>query len=666
MIDAAKLKKIRRAWTRRLLLSVIGTTAWLWGFDTIPGQNYEFAIHDMLVRLQGPLPPPEDVVVVALDEQTFRTFNLPLDRPLPRERHAKLIKRLAKLGAKRVVFDIIFAGQSSNPDWDEELAQSLKSMPVVLGVEYGLAESGGVQMSEVIKPDPFLAMNTAALAVTAMQTESGASRYFYRSVDPSISHYSTLSEAGGGVLRPEMRQTTPLPLSSDLITFYGPARSIKTISMYQVLEEEVPIPAHLIKDKVVFVGLSMRTGLGAMQKDSFQTPFGDVFGVEIHATQAANILDEQWTRRPSIEEQKLRGGILCFLVCLLVVSLRPQMGFFFTAALAGIWFILTFLALQIQVFLAGAAIVTIAVPLLCLVNTLYWYIRTRKKQKQIEGAFACYLSPAMVTQLKQNPALLKLGGEELVCSAIFTDIKGFTTISETLGPMRVVSMLNSYFSDVSDAVTDEGGTVIKFIGDAVFALWGAPIAQPDHAQRAVRAALKIQEVVERFNERGEYPKLITRVGVNTGKMVVGNLGSSKRFDYTAIGDSVNLAARVEGVNKYLGSTVLVTQDSVTQLGQHPFMFLKMGAIRVVGKEIPVSLYRLLQEPFPEADRARWEKALSLFSARAWDDAERAFKEIMESRADLAVASQTYCDALVEFRATAPGETWQGELIMDHK
>jgi adenylate cyclase len=656
-----------RIWLRRVIFAAIGTACWVFGLNTIPGQSFEFAINSMLVRQRGALPSPEDVAVVAMDESSYQALNLPMDRPLPRSVHAALIKRLGELGAARVVFDVIFVGRSASPEGDAALEEALSAAPVVLGVEFGSSVSAaGTKSYEVFKPDPFLARKATALATTTMNTDEGVVRYFYKPNHPLVVNYTSLSEAGAGIYTPAHREGRNLPAGSDLITFYGPARTIKTYPLYQILETEVPFPAHLIKGKVIFVGLSLRTGLGAQQKDSFQTPFGDVFGVEIHATQATNLMNGSWTRHPPMREQILLGGSLCFLVCLLAVSLKPVSALTFTALLALAWFAAALAAIHYQVFLAGASIVTIVVPILCLVNTLYHYIRTRRKQKQIEGAFACYLSPAMVTQLKRNPGLLKLGGEELVCSAIFTDIKGFTTISETLGPMRVVSMLNAYFSDVSDAVTNEGGTVIKFIGDAVFAIWGAPLAQEDHAMRAVRAALKIQSVVDEFNKRGEYPLLVTRVGVNTGKMVVGNLGSSSRFDYTAIGDSVNLAARVEGVNKYLGTTVLVTEDAYTELGINDFHFLRMGAIRVVGKEIPIKLYRLSVGAVPPEMRQVWERALDTFASRDWDAAQTAFARVKEVAPELAVASDTYLEAIRSFKEEPPTVSWQGELVMDHK
>lgn len=650
---------------RRITLALLGTLAWCLFLDTQPGESFEFSIHSSLVRARGTLPAPQDVVIVSIDEETFRTLELPMDRPLPREVHAKLIRKLASLGASRVVFDVVFAGRSAREDWDNALASSLESMPVILGAEFGLGEQGGNSSYTYIEPDPFLSSKVAALALVTMRTEEGVARFFYtpsKHSPPLV----TLSEAAAGLYTPDDRKKHVLPSPHDLINYYGPSRSIKTYSIAQIIEEEVPFPAHLIRGKSVFVGLNMRTGLGAMQKDSFQTPFGEVFGVEIHATQAANIINKNWIRRPSIQEQRLVGGVICFLLCLLVVSLRPLASILVTLGSAAGWIITAYLGIQVDTFVAGAGIVLLTIPTLCLINTVLWYLRTRKRQKEIEGAFSCYLSPAMVKELKRNPNLLKLGGEELVCTAIFTDIKGFTTLGEQLGPMRLVSMLNAYFSKVTDAVTDEGGTVIKFIGDAVFGIWNAPLPQADHAERAARAALRIQKVVEEFNATGEYPPLVTRVGVNTGKMVVGNLGSKSRFDYTAIGDTVNIAARIEGVNKYLGTTVLISEETLSHIPSHNLPLQKMGAIGVVGRAQPLMLYALLEEPLSPQHTKLWEEALTAFSSKQWELARNLFSNVKASCETLAEASNTYLHAIDSLSSGPEDLDWRGELRMDSK
>lgn len=652
-------------WARRLGLAIAGTIAWIYFLRTEPGQKFEFAVHTALVQARGPIAPPSDVVVVAMDEATYETLELPSDRPLPRSIHAKLIKKLGELGAARVVYDVLFLGPSSNPEWDQQLADSMAHVPVYLGANLATTSVLGQNTVTLSEPDPMLADKAAGSALVNMLTIDGTARYFF--TPPKMAeNYVTLSEAGAGLKSASERASRELPTTNDLINYYGRAGTIKTYSISMILEEEMPFPAEKIRGKVVYVGLSMKTGLGRMEKDSFQTPFGDVFGVEIHASQAANIMQKSWIRRPSMWEQMTLGGFICFLVCLVAVSLRPLAGILFTFSLFIGWTALAYFGLKMNVFLAGAGIVCIAVPILSLINTGYWYLRTRKKQKQIEGAFACYLSPTMVRELKKNPNLLKLGGEELVCSAIFTDIKGFTTISEQLGPLRVVAMLNAYFSKVSDAVTDEGGTVIKFIGDAVFAIWGAPLPQEDHAQRAVRAALRIQQVVEEFNTTGEYPKLVTRVGVNTGKMVVGNLGSSSRFDYTAIGDAVNLAARVEGVNKYLGTTVLVTENAYTELGEHNFEFLRMGAIKVLGKDIPVSLFCLHNSPVDPKMKEEWLNALDVFSKQEWEKSAAMFTEIQQKWPSLEVASKLYLHSMESLKDSIDKEKWRGEISMSEK
>lgn len=672
--DPPTVKRKKFFGTRRKLLVLRFFTAlsltigWIWFSGSISGAKYDFTIHDGLMRMRGAVAPPKDVVIIALDEATYSALELPMDRPIPRAYYGRALQKLSSLGAKRVVFDIVFAGQSSSPEGDDILAAGVGALPVVLGVDHGVQEKSGMLIHELIKPDPFLSERAGALAGVGMQVDHGAVRYFLFNKDQNSKELPTLSEAGAGIYSQASRPEE-MPGPEDLINYYGPAGTVPTYSLYQLLEEQVPFPREKIENKVVYIGLVLRTGLGASQKDSFLTPFGDIFGVEIHATQAANLIEKNWINRPSRIQESLIGGILVFFLLMLLLRVKPQWAIAVLTVTIILWHIPAYLGTYFRFYLDGASAVTAIMPLAVIISATFWYLRTHKKSVEIERAFSLYLAPAMVLQLKRNPSLLKLGGEEIVASAIFTDIAGFTGISENLGPARVTAMLNAYFTEIGQVVMEEDGTLIKFIGDAVFALWGAPLPQEDHAARACRAALKIQKAVDNFNLRGEFPSLITRVGVHTGRMVVGNLGSNRRFDFTAIGDAVNLSSRVEGVNKYLGTTVLATDDALEAAknnGNFEAPLLRMGAIKVIGREVPVSLFRLTEIPVNEEVSADWKKAIAAFTSRRWDISQSLFLSIQEREVALKIAADLYLSIIEKFKTNPPEASWRGELVMEHK
>lgn len=667
---AATLESIAQStifkWSWHILVALISTLAWLVFSATTSGEGYEFMLHDELVRTRGPRPPPEDIVVIALDEASYDALGLPMDRTIPRSIYAKLIRRLGELGAKRVVMDVVFAGPGASPEGDAEFAAALKTVPVVLGTDHGEYTDNGTVFHELIKPYGPFAAASHKLALVGLSLDSAMlARSMYIEKGSYLEGLPTLSEAGAGLDPNNPSDALKLPAPSDLINYYGPSRTIKTLSLYQVLEEEVPIPAVHIRNKVVYVGLVLRTALGANQKDRFATPFGDIFGVEIHATKAANLINRDWIRRPSKTNERIVGSFLVFISCFLIMLLRPIHAGISAVVLAVLWLILSYALLNATFFLTGGSGVLAAVPLAFLVNTTGSYLITLHRQKQIERAFSHYVSPQMVQQLRRNPELLKLGGQEVIATALFTDIAGFTNMSERLGAMKVTQMLNAYFSEVSDVIMDEGGTVIKFIGDAVFAVWGAPVPTIDHADRASKAALKLQRAIENFNSRGKFPRLSTRIGLNTGSMMVGNLGSNRRFDFTAIGDAVNLAARVEGVNKYLGTTLLVTENTKKECEAAAGTYVSMGKITVAGKNIPIELFSAFDPPLQPELLSQWQLALDLFQGAHWDDSRSQFVAVKESACPLSAAADTYIEAIEELRLSR-NETWAGELILKEK
>jgi adenylate cyclase len=291
------------------------------------------------------------------------------------------------------------------------------------------------------------------------------------------------------------------------------------------------------------------------------------------------------------------------------------------AYLLGWWLHLVPLELGVVLSLVGASFVS--------------YATEGQQRRFIKGAFSQYLSPAVIEQIIANPERLKLGGELRELSIFFSDLQGFTTISEKLTPEDLTRLLNSYLSAMTDIIQEEGGTIDKYEGDAIIAFWNAPLAVADHAVRAVRAALRCQEKLAELRPSWSehYGDLLMRVGMNSGKAVVGNMGSRTRFDYTMLGDAVNLAARLEGVNKQFRTYTMISAATRELMG-HAFPVRELSRIAVVGRKEPVVVFEPMTTAQYEARRptletfdrglrlyydGRLAEAISLFEGIAADD-----------------------------------------------
>jgi adenylate cyclase len=266
------------------------------------------------------------------------------------------------------------------------------------------------------------------------------------------------------------------------------------------------------------------------------------------------------------------------------------------------------------------------------------YFSETKQRKQVERSFRHYLDPVVVAELMEHPERLQLGGERRELSVLFCDIRNFTSVSEAVPPERVVKMLNDFFTTMSDIVLSTGGLVDKFVGDQIMAFWGAPVAQADHAIQSCRAALRFRDEFQRLRRQwqedtgatGESGFMNCGVGINTGAMVVGNIGSNHRFSYTVIGDTVNVAARLEALNKEFGTTILVgpgTRDGAAEV----MRFREVDEVRVKGKAQPTAVYELLGEagaPFDEEWLRVFAEGVAAFRAGNWLVAETAFAEAL--------------------------------------
>jgi len=291
------------------------------------------------------------------------------------------------------------------------------------------------------------------------------------------------------------------------------------------------------------------------------------------------------------------------------------------------------------------------------------YATEGRQKLYIRRMFGQYMSETVINHLLEHPEKLQLGGERRRVTLFFSDLAGFTTISERLSPETVVSLLNDYLSSMTEIILNEAGTVDKFEGDAIMAFWGAPLDQPDQAPRACRAALRQQAALKELNRQFaglNLPPLSMRIGLNTGDAIVGNLGSAKRFDYTVIGDTVNLASRLEGVNKFYGSYIMASEATVAACAG-AVEFRELDLVAVKGKEQAIRVFEVLGltgELEPELIRRRQDfvQALELYRQCRFPEAGAGFEAILTENPEDGPA-RTYRDRCRRFQEAPPPADW---------
>ncbi len=663
----ARRRLLRTAALLSSIPSAIGLALILWpATATLETNGLDF-----LFLLRGHRAAPDPVCVVAIDEDSYWIRDVDPTGPWPRGLHGDLVRTLDRAGARAVAFDVLFEGPGGDPEQDAAFAS-------------GLAEAGNVVLSSTVKQiedprfrqvrriephEPFVEAAAAVGEVTMTEDRDGVIRRAWLLHDdrPSLALAAYETATGDA----SVRETGPR-----LIDYYGPSRTVPTVSLYQALEPEEYLPPGYFEGKIVFVGLSLVAATGPTEsKDSFRTPFrggsrGNTFGVEIHATVAGNLI--QGRRIAEAPLPVVLGGflVLSFLATLVFLILRPVLG---GLALVGLELLLgatAYLAftradLWIPVIIPSL----VQLPIAYVASLGWYYFTTVREREKIRRAFTFYLSPSMIKRVTENPADLNLGGEEVVGTAMFTDIKGFTSIAEGLTAPETAALLNDYFSVATGHVFDTGGTLIKYIGDAIFAIWGAPVKMDDHATQACRAALGMTRLEESLADRPA-GKLVTRIGVHTGPMLVGNLGSSQRFDYTAIGDTINLAARLEGINKRFGTRALASEETLSAT-DGSLRTRMVGRVQVAGREQPVVIHEILglrgdEGGLPERVVEIFGKALEDYAAGRFVEAAGGFREVIRSRGGDDGPSRFYLDLIAAHETDPPTGTWDGVIRFTSK
>jgi len=382
------------------------------------------------------------------------------------------------------------------------------------------------------------------------------------------------------------------PDGSFRINWPGNEETFRIISFHKVLDKLVP--AEFFEDKIIFIGTS-----AAGLQDNKTTPLAQkIPGVQVHAAALLNMYNQSFLNEPPVLTLVPFLLVLATALSLIFISIKPIYSFLVFIIVA----FMELFAYWLVIFDSFALILPVGTFIILtlvtfIVGVIYRYITEERQKKMLKGAFASYVEPEVVDLIMKNRHSLKLGGEKKELTVLFSDIRGFTTFSESMDPQDLVSFLNDYLDRMSQIIFRQKGTIDKFIGDAIMAIYGAPVSQPNNATRACLTAVDMIKELERINsEQGHTNKsdaLNIGIGINTGPMTVGNIGSKKRFDYTVIGDSVNLAARLEGLNKYFGTQILVSKDTLEKTDSDLFTTREIANVAVKGKDKAIKVYELI-------------------------------------------------------------------------
>ncbi len=575
-------------------------------------ERLELGIYDYWFKLRGERPPGEEIIIVAIDEKSIDKLG-PL--PWPRSVHARLLDVLKE--SRVVGFDLLF-DVPGEPAADMMFSDAVKrNGGVTLASTFKYESDGGQWYQRLLSPIKPLAAGSAGIGFINMPEDIDGVIRDITTVDintfkrpyPCLGlavalaydglNPNSLRQAGPGLLQAGDRALPVDRSHKMLLNFWGGANTFETLSYADVLAGNVPPGA--FKDKIALVG-----NTSPLAKDDFRTPFSSsnlvlsgkppTPGVEVQASAVKTILDGVPYRRAGIPANL---AVLIFSGAIVAAAAGRRgpwagLGFalLFTAALAAAVY---FAWLNARLWLNLAAPVVLIV-LIYTAMTLQNFLTAERERRRTRAVFGRYVSPAVMEELLKNPDLAALGGQRREVTVLFTDIRGFTSYSENKPPEVVVARLNTYLNEMTALIFKHGGTLDKYLGDGLMAVFGAPLALEGHADKAVACALEIRQAVEKLNagwlEKGQAP-LRVGIGVNTGAVLVGNVGSHERMDYTVIGEDVNLASRLEGLTKEYVADIIIGEKTREKLGAEGpggVVVTDLGEARVRGFDRPIRVF----------------------------------------------------------------------------
>jgi adenylate cyclase len=666
-----------------------------------------------------------NVVIIGISDEDL--VALPEPFPFPRSYYAHLIENLNRAGAKAIVFDMTFESPSKYGASDDSVMRSTlkKYDNVVLSTKVqtgGTSEKYDVRSTERSYENIFYDSDKNIGVVNIYKDYDDVCRSYFPMLD--VKGYLTPSLAFAALnrvykIKPEtcvgltdqffLYQNRSIPRyqsTTFLLNYYGPVKSFPYYDFSKVIDDssfktkdEIQYETDLnifdeemmgrFKNKIVVIGSVMPE-----ERDFHNIPLYieeggknnyAMNGVEIHATAIQNVIDKNFisTIDPAVEKIIIIFLSLFSFVGLLALKqihmrhiwLLEICAFLLTVALIGAVFEISIITFINSNVLMNVVNPSFAIVLAYFGTAVYQYLTERQQKAIIKNMFGHYINPAVVNELVLNPEKAKLGGDRCELTVFFSDIANFTNISEQYHskPEGLVALLNEFLDEMTRLVLKYEGTLDKYEGDAIMAFWGAPLPQKDHALRTCLAALDMQKRLEvlriKWVKEGK-PALTMRMGINTGIVIVGNMGGKDRFDYTVIGDSVNLASRLEGANKQYKSNIMISDFTYTHV-KEKVVVRELDLIQVKGKNEPVKVYELLGTTKTEMTSSKrqslelYNEGLKLYRARQWEEA-NAYMQQAYSLDETCYAAQIYSERASLYKLTPPPDDWNGIFVMTSK
>ena len=518
--------------------------------------------------------------------------------------------------------------------------------------------------------DGKVSMMYPALSVEALRVALGLANYKIESNSARgwLQDYGIQSVSLG-------KYQIPTDEYGDFWVYYTGHRPGIYVPAWKILAHQVD-PA-LIKDKIAFVGTS---AIGLL--DLRSSPLDLVLpGVEIHTEIVEQILHKQFLwRNETLTNAEV---FVTMLVCLFIIFVSPFVGAGWLAAIIVSFMLAGFFGglyyYRTEGLLLDALCPSFVIMVVFVLSSVLTNLRTEMEKRMIRQAFDRYLSPALIEELVKDPSRLKLGGDVRELSVMFTDIRNFTTISESMDPAELIRMMNDFLTPMTSAVLDNKGFVDKYMGDAMMTFWNAPVDDSFHAKNACRAAMEMVEALKPVNvelrARAEaagrvFHELKAGIGINSGRASVGNMGSKQRFAYSALGDTVNLASRMEGQTKTYGITCMIAHSTRMQVQE--FATIELDLLTVKGRAEPERVYALLGDErvakTPEFDKFQGLHArmLAAYRSQKWDEASSLMMECERQRPDLAALYRLYAERIAVYKSNPPGPDWTGVWVAKEK